>query len=307
MDLANRIRSQRDEGRTADEIVAALVTDGMSEPNARRIVTRVLASPPPPPGPAASKPDDAHANDWSVRWLLLSGAFMFSLGCSFLWVVHVVGKPNPKAKLVYGAILGGLGAMYKGLRRWDPAHSRFPTPLFLVALLTPAIGMYALYEWKRPATAEERLAAAEREEQRERDAQQRLAAEKAKRDERELQRRIAEHERKGAQITDAMQKMMNPNAGVRCEGARFFGANNIRDESGELQRLLEGDRDMNVRRCAVDSLIATGDSAVALRIVERLAKFDDSRPVATYALQKMQQDPDSAVRARASAAMDRIK
>ena len=51
---------------------------------------------------------------------------------------------------------------------------------------------------------------------------------------------------------------------------------------------------MNVRRCAVDSLIVRGRHASALRIVERLAKFDDSRPVATYALQKMLQDPDPA-------------
>jgi hypothetical protein len=64
---------------------------------------------------------------------------------------------------------------------------------------------------------------------------------------------------------------------------------------------------MNVRRCAVDSLIVTGVSASALRIVERLATFEDSRPVATYALDKMQQDPDPALRARAAAVADRIK
>jgi hypothetical protein len=104
-----------------------------------------------------------------------------------------------------------------------------------------------------------------------------------------------------------MQKMMNGNPEVRCQGASFFGANKIMDESGELVRLLETDPDMNVRRCAVDSLIATGHSASALRIVERQLKFDHSDAVATYALQKMQRDPDPAVRARASAAIDQIK
>jgi hypothetical protein len=151
------------------------------------------------------------------------------------------------------------------------------------------------------------MEAVERAEERERDAEQRLAAEKAKRDERERQRMIADFHRRSAQITGALEKMMDGNPAVRCQGARFFGANNIMDESGELERLLETDPANDVRLCAVDSLIATGRSASALRIVERVAKFEDFRPVATHALQKMQQDPDSEVRARAAAAIERIK
>jgi hypothetical protein len=148
VDFATRIRSQLDQGRSTDDIVAALVADGMSEANARRLVTRVLSSPPPLPGPAASTPGDADTGDPEARWSLFSGAFLFSLGCTFLAVVHLAGKSNPKVKLTYLAVLGGALAMYKGWRQLQATHSRFPTQLFLAALLGPAIGTYGLYEWK---------------------------------------------------------------------------------------------------------------------------------------------------------------
>ena len=307
MDLATRIRAQLNEGRTPDEVVAGLVASGMSEATAWRIVTKILSAPASPAEPASSKVDGTLIDDPHGRWSMVSGAFLFSLGCSLVWVTQLVGKPNPKARVTYLAILGGLAAIYKGLKRWEPAHSRFPTAMFLAALLAPAIGTYALYESRRPATVEEVLAAAQREEQREKAEQQRLAAEKAERDKREGQRIMADALRTNAQTADALQKMMDGNPALRCQGAAYFRTNRIVDESGELERLLETDPDNNVRRCAVDSLIATGRSAGALRIVEKLAPFEDRRTLVSYALPKMLQDPDPAVRARAAAVLDRIK
>ena len=131
MDLASRIRARLAEGRTADDVVAQLIADGMSESNARRIVARVQASPTPEaslPNPADETIDDddeERSEDPTGHGAMISGACFVSLGFGLLLVSALAEKPDPKFRITWGAILVGVVAMYRGLRRWDPQRCLF--------------------------------------------------------------------------------------------------------------------------------------------------------------------------------------
>ena len=297
MDLATRIRARLAEGQTADDVVAQLMADGMSESNARRIVTGVQSSPPPDasfPNAADETIDDDDeecAKDPTGHAAMISGLCFISLGFGFLLVSALAEKPDPKFRITYGAILVGVAAMYRGLRRWDPQRSPFPAWGLLAALLLPAGSLYGMYAYLRQPTAAERLADEQREEQR-------RAEEKTARQKAELER-IA---------TGRLQAMKNFTSGdpvVRCSAATFFADQKMPDASGGIKRLLNEDSNIQVKRCALEALLAAGQKRDAVEVLEKLADNAAYKPITLYGFSRMFEDPDPEVRARAIAAVKR--
>lgn len=304
LDLNTRIHAELGQGRSIDDVVAGLVARGLSEPNARRIVERAASAPPPQPAEAAAAHGEA---DSGVKELVI-GAFFFSLGTAVTALTYALAKPGGKFTLAYGAIIGGFVSIVRGLRRFEPARSTFPTVAFIAALLLPVLGGGILYQMKRPLTAEERAGMAEAEEARARRDQARAAEEKTQRETAERARRLAEFEKTGAAGVDARTKMMSPNPAARCEGARWYGDHKMSEGGDELERLFETDPDLNVRRCALDALIDVGLSIAALHITERaLAPYESTRSLAVYAFERLSQDPDEKIRLRAAEGLERLK
>ena len=305
MDVAGRIRAQLAEGIWPDEIMARLVSEGMSEPNARRIVDKIVAEGGPRPGQTSPEPyAKTHSNGWGQ---LVSGAFFFSFGTSVTALTYALAKPGGKYLLAYGAIGGGLISIWKGLKEFEPSRGAFPNVAFVVALLLPACGGYGLYAWKRPLTLAEMAARADATEKQQEAEKARAAEEEAARQKREGQKILAEKLNFLQAAVAAQGQTIDGNPAVRCEGARFFKEHKVPDESGSLSRLLESDPELEVRRCALDAMLASGrdDMSVALTL-ERMEPYPAYRDLVTHGYTRLASGSGPAA-GRAAAGLQRIQ
>jgi len=302
MDVAHRIRAQLAEGIPPGEIVARLVAEGMSDANARRIVDRI-ASEKVTPG--------VRFDRWFENgvWHMLAGAFACSLGTSGTALTYGLAKPGGKYMLAYGAIIGGIVLFFRGLKEFQPSRGPFPAKRLAAALLVPAVAAFGAYEWKRPLTLGEIRARADAADARDEQARKDAAEGEKTKAAAELKGKIDQNERLTRLIGPALEKMGSADPKVRCEGTRYYlEKGTFGHESPELDRLIESDPDVEVRRCAFDGIFASGyGGSTLISKLRKLEPYAEYKPLLVYGYTKLLDDPSEDVRTKAAAGLERVK
>lgn len=141
--LSERIRRSLGAGKSTEDVVRELVATGLSRPTAERFVERALSEPRPASGGAAAPRGPAEAGeDSGGRGALVSGAFWFSLGCVVTGVTFLLASPGQEFVVAYGAVLAGLLAFGRELKRWWDTSQPFPwISVFKAAAVPPAFAL----------------------------------------------------------------------------------------------------------------------------------------------------------------------
>lgn len=278
-DLSARIRADVERGRPRDEIVAGLVQGGLSKPSAERFVDRAIAArdsgPPSPPAKPPATSDADAAEDPGGRGSLIAGAFWLSFGCSITGITYLLAKPGGKYMLAYGAVVAGLLAFGRGLKRfWDAGPAPFPWKAVVIAGLVPLAGMAGLVGYVKGRGAMRRAAVqraadgvretreAEAHASEERSRAAAVVAVSAKADQERAQQETA--------YSNALLKLLrNPRTEGYCEVSRKLGERGVREAIPDLEVRLR-DPSSGPRGCAASALVALGeiDAPLAFYLAE---------------------------------------
>ena len=222
-----------------------------------------------PSGPRAhtpAKPGEpaGPTSDAGGRGALISGAFWFSLGGTVTGATYLLAAPGQSFTVAYGAVVAGLIAFGRGIKRWSEVSQPFPWLAVLVAMAVPPIGatvligggsllQYSRHEARR-ATEERRLDAA-------RAAQEEAAAVKDRKaaDDARAQR----HAERVARARERLQT--STHSMTLCEAALDLGHAGAREAIPDLIALLSRTMEpVSVRNCAADALARLGEVDRAL-------------------------------------------
>ena len=270
--LAARIREDVDAGKPRDEIVAGLVSGGLTQASAERFVDRAIAAreagvpaaPPPAAAPAARPKDDEDEEDRGGRGSLISGAFWLSVGLSVTGITYLLAKPGGSYMVAYGAMIGGLLAFGRGVKRFlDAGPMPFPWKAVAIAALVPFVGLAGLVgtiKWRQAARrADVREALEAQQEAKEAEARQadeRAQAEAAAQSARDAAAARARYD--AATVERHLTNVRN-GTGLGCDSALELGRLGAREAIPELQARLADPGDAHMQVCAAGALADLGE------------------------------------------------
>jgi hypothetical protein len=198
-------------------------------------------------------------DDGGGRASLISGTFWLSLGSTVTAVTYLLATPGGKYAVAYGAVVVGLVAFARGLKRWSAASQPFPTAAVMVVALLPPVGAAALVglgSWRqgsrrqeRREAEEKRLSEARRVQEERRAAAERVAADEA---------RAARHADRVARARKTLQT--SSHAITLCDAALDLGSAGAREAIPDLTALLlRATEHASVRNCAAGALVRLGE------------------------------------------------
>jgi hypothetical protein len=291
-DLSARIRSDVEQGRPRDEIVASLLERGLSQASAERFVDRAIAAheagPVSPPATPASATEDEE--DAGGRGSLISGAFWLSVGCSVTGITYLLAKPGGKYTVMYGAVVVGLVAFGRGLMRFWSIRPEppFPWKAVSIAALVPLIGMVVLVGFvkgraaSRRASQERAVEQAAAAVQEARDAGARAAEERAQAEADVARATRMSQERaqvETARVTRILKSLRDPRSVSACTAALDAGHTGVREAIPDLYTRLRDSSDPSTQGCAATGLVALGeiDEPLAFYVASSQAGNEDLR------------------------------
>ena len=273
-DLSARIRADVEQGRPRDEIVKSLLERGLSPASAERFVDRAVAAheagPMSPPAPAPSGTDDDE-EDRGGRGSLIAGAFWLSVGCSVTGITYLVAKPGGKYMVMYGAVVAGLVAFGRGLKRFlDAGPAPFPWKAVAIAALVPLLGMAGLVGFVKGRAASRRAAAERMAEQaaetvkQAREAEARAEEQRAQAEADVARATRMDQERSQERVSFVnrnLKLLRNPGTGWTgvCDAALALGRSGVREAIPDLQARLRDASDGGLQGCAATGLVALGE------------------------------------------------
>ncbi len=276
--FSERIQRALGAGKSREDVVRELMATGLSRHTAERFVERALSERKPASGGAPAPHERAEAaEDSGGRGALVSGALWFSLGCTVTGATFLLASPGQEYLVAYGAVVAGLLAFGRGLKRWwDTAQQPFPwMAVFKAAAVPPAFTLVlgaALsgYQYSRKETR--------RAEEAERLEQTRAIQEDARA---ALERKAADEERArrhADRVARAREQLQNSSSPMtRCEVALDLGharaQEAIPDLTAVLNRVTES---VSVRNCAAGALAELGETELALAFYLECARAGTS-------------------------------
>lgn len=276
--IAERIHQALVAGKSPENVVQDLVTGGLSRPTAERFVARALAQQSRTPARTLATPSEPPepTEDAGGRGALVSGAFWFSLGSTVTLATYLLAAPGQRFTVAYGAVVAGLFAFGRGIKRWSEVSQPFPWLAVLAAMAVPPIGATALVgvsSWRqhdrqeaRRATEEKRLDAARAVQEDATAVKERKAA-----DDSRVQRHAERVARARGQLQDSSHAM------TLCEAALDLGHAGAREAIPDLIALLSRPMESaSVRNCAADALTTLGEADRALAFYVECARAGTS-------------------------------
>ncbi len=275
--LSERIRRSVEAGKSREDLVRELMATGLSRPSAQRFVERALREPRPARGAGAEPRDRGDEGaDPGGNGALVSGAFWFSLGGVVTGVTFLLASPGQEFVVAYGAVLAGLLAFGRGLKRWWDSSQPFPWfAVFKAAAVPPAFAtIFAAalsgYQYSRRgarrAEEESRL-----EEARAFQEDARAAAERKAADQERAQRHVARVARAREQLQNASSSM------TRCEAALDLGHARAQEAIPDLTAVLHSvTESVSVRNCAAGALLELGETELPMAFYLECARAGTS-------------------------------
>lgn len=190
---------------------------------------------------------------------LIAGAFWLSLGCTVTGATYLLAVPGEKFTIAYGAVLVGIVAFGRGVKRWSDAAQPFPLLGVLSAMVAPpviAALLVGVSAWRREGRRASRQAAEDSRLQQARAIQEevRVAAEREAAD-------AARAQRHAERVAQGRERLLtSSNAMLVCEAALDLGHAQAREAIPDLTAVLErAGESASVRNCAASALVKLGE------------------------------------------------